>query len=132
MNTTGLVSEVRWVSPVKEVSLRALSVMFLCLFSPSAMAYDDDRCTRSPLMSEFPLQLEQAEVYLSAGEFEPARAILSVVHRQLLCSQEPVPVPLTVHLTRLFAIAFFFDQEEDAVNRWMRSGHYADATRAWL
>lgn len=71
------------------------------------------------------------ESHISNGALEPARNQLSTVHKELLCLDRLVQPTFMAHLAQLFSMAFFFDQDDDAAMRWMRSAHVADATRSW-
>jgi hypothetical protein len=69
--------------------------------------------------------LERAEAALLSGNVEPARVELIDAHRQVLCLPAVAKPSQVSRLSRDLALAFFYDQDDDAARRWGLSSRYA-------
>ncbi|NCG18302.1 MAG: hypothetical protein GWP91_04725 [Rhodobacterales bacterium] len=67
---------------------------------------------------DFLTDLDAIDASLKAFEVETARDQMKQVHRMLLCLEELVEPDGIGRLGRQLSLAFFFDQDEEAVRRW--------------
>ena len=105
--------------------------MTLGLLIPNACFGWDEPCAKVAIEEEFAAQLVSIEASLSEGLLEASRASLSAVHKELLCMDQIVSTQFMSRLGTLFSIAFFFDQDDDASQRWLRGSKYAVSETRW-
>jgi len=110
--------------------VRVLFTIWLGFMPASALA-NNQVCTTEFVDSALLPLLDKAEEHLNKGAVEDARAFLSDAHQQLLCMKTLVSSEMISRMSRQFALAFFFDQDDDAALRWLRSAHSADPEGSW-
>lgn len=81
--------------------------------------------------AEWTASLDGIEASLGQGDVDGARKNLAATHAQLQCLDSIAKADVVARFTRDLALAFFFDQDDDAVRRWALSSRYADATLPW-
>jgi hypothetical protein len=75
--------------------------------------------------------MDKADEALAAGSVDVGRPILAATHKELLCLDVVANPAYVARFGRQLALAFFFDQDDDAVRRWGLMSRYADAELAW-
>ena len=101
--------------------MRRSSCLALFLLAPTSALALPEPCTSATDPGALASTLEQSESALGSGELDAARDHLRAVHRDLLCLDETVDPALLGRLGHQLAVAFFFDQDEIAMHRWLRS-----------
>lgn len=108
-----------------------LLLLITGLFLSHVSHAQSEVCSNVPTFQDISSHLNDAEARLAGGQLDASTQSLSKAHKKLLCVDQIVPPALMAHLGQLFSMAFFFDQDDDAASRWMRSGDYASPGREW-
>ncbi len=104
-------------------------IAVLGLALSAAFAQD---CATSPYTRDaFVATLGTIETSLDGGDVDTARTALGEAHRNLLCLSSLVKPADLARFSRDLGLAFFFDQDDDAVRRWALTYRYAAVPLPW-
>lgn len=99
--------------------------------SMAAALAQQEACYEDYTHEAWEAHLNGVDEALHNVDIEGARDLLRKSHKLTLCLVEPARPSYVARLARQLAMTFFFEQDEDAIRRWVFASNTADPELSW-